>query len=86
LEALRQRHQEITAGRLPGRYLVTDGKTIYFSIQRNAVEELTAGRQLAFAFVVELKAVRNDVLKRIRSNPSKTRALRPRKRTATGIL
>src|SRR5690348_11881776 len=73
LEALRQRHQEITAGRLPGRYLVTDGKTIYFSVHRNAVEELTAAGQLAFAFVVELKAVRNDVLKRIESKPE-TRA------------
>ncbi|MFZ0889247.1 MAG: MerR family transcriptional regulator [Candidatus Binataceae bacterium] len=61
LESLRSHHGEIKRTSLPARYLVTDGRRVYFRPRAKAVEELVSG-QLAFAFVVELKTVRDSVL------------------------
>ena len=61
LDKIRKRHGEITSASLPGNYLFTDGRKLYFRDQSNAVEELTDGRQLVFAFVIKLSQVRDDV-------------------------
>jgi DNA-binding transcriptional MerR regulator len=61
LEQLRKHQGKITPASLPGNYLFTDGRTLYFHDRSNAVEELTEGRQLAFAFVIRVSQVRDDV-------------------------
>ena len=63
-QALRKHHAEITLSSLPGSHLVTDGRQIYFSHGNCALEELTSG-QFAFAFVLELGKLRQEVLDRI---------------------
>lgn len=53
----------ITESNLPGQFLVTDGSTIYFKSKEQMVEDLLAGGQLAFNFVIELTEVRDAVTK-----------------------
>ena len=61
LEAVRKRHPEITRDSLPEKYLVINaGRLIYFRPHAKAVEESVSG-QLAFAFVVELERIRDEV-------------------------
>jgi DNA-binding transcriptional MerR regulator len=60
LRTLRAKHHEITQEKAP-RYLVTDGTRVYFDDGRNAVEELSANGQMAFAFIIKLSQVRDDV-------------------------
>jgi DNA-binding transcriptional MerR regulator len=60
LEAVRKRHGEIRRESVPERYLVTNGKMIFFRASANALEEVENG-QLAFAFVIELEKVRDEV-------------------------
>lgn len=61
LKGLRKRHPEITPTSLPGAFLVTDGRTIFLRQGREVVEDLIPG-QLAFAFVLELRTIRHEVL------------------------
>jgi DNA-binding transcriptional MerR regulator len=44
---------------LSKRYLVTDGRSVYFA-DNNSFESLESG-QMAFAFVMELSSIRDDV-------------------------
>jgi DNA-binding transcriptional MerR regulator len=60
LATLRAKHHQITPEKAP-RYLVTDGTQIYFDDGTNAVEELSANGQLAFAFIIKLDQVRYDI-------------------------
>lgn len=60
LEAVRKRHGEIKRDSVPERYLVTNGTVIYFRASEKALEEVENG-QLAFAFVIELEKVRDEV-------------------------
>ena len=60
LGTLRARHHEITPEKAP-RYLVTDGTRIYFYDGKNPVEELSANGQMAFAFIIKLDRVRDDI-------------------------
>jgi DNA-binding transcriptional MerR regulator len=59
-QALISRHPEITPTSIPARYLVTDGVQIFLR-NDGTLEELTARRQLAFAFVVKLEKLRNGL-------------------------
>jgi DNA-binding transcriptional MerR regulator len=63
---LRRRHPEFSSTSLPGALLVTDGRRVFLKRSRDVLEELTSG-QLAFAFVVELGAVRRYLTARIGS-------------------
>lgn len=62
LIALRKYHAEITPRTLPGKYLLTDGTTIYFRKEGESLEVLDNNRQLAFTFVLELQSLRDGVL------------------------
>ena len=66
LRELRREHPELTPTRLPARYLVTDGKNVYFT-DGGTIQNLTARGQLAFAFVLELKQLRTEVITKVRS-------------------
>jgi hypothetical protein len=80
LEQVRSRHREITPESLPGNYLLTDGTRLFFK-DRGAIEELTG--QLAFAFVVKLRQVRDDLVEVLRKFDATARAdLSPRRRAA----
>jgi DNA-binding transcriptional MerR regulator len=57
-QILTAKYPEITPTSLPARYLVTDGIRIFLRNQ-GTLEELSPGRQLAFAFVVKLEKLRN---------------------------
>jgi len=47
---------------IPCKYLVSDGKTIYFKSKKNELlVELGTGGQSIFAFVLELKMIRDEV-------------------------
>lgn len=65
LADLRARHDEITDKTIPSRFLVTDGQHIYFRKKQEVLEALDGSGQFVFAFVVELRQVRNEVLKAI---------------------
>lgn len=69
LKALRKFHPEITPLSLPGTHLITDGKRIYFQHENKAIEELVSG-QFSFAFVIELKGVRDEVLQHLKYEQS----------------
>lgn len=67
LEALRKFHPEITPTSLPSRYLVTDGQRVFLRNKANALETLDRNGQLVFAFVIELRSVRDEVARQIRN-------------------
>jgi len=60
-----QKRGETTREILSKKYLATDGKNIYF--EDNGVLELLTTGQLAFAFVLELELVRDELSKTIES-------------------
>lgn len=68
LEALRNFHPEITPTSLPSRYLVTDGQQVFLRKKANALETLDRNGQFIFAFVVELRKVRDEVVKQIKAS------------------
>ena len=57
---LRRHHPEITPDTLPAALLVTDGRSIFFRESSQVMLELSKG-QMAFAFILELNAVREEV-------------------------
>jgi DNA-binding transcriptional MerR regulator len=61
--ALRKHHPAITPTALPARYLVTDGRSVFLSDGKDQIEELDGRGQMAFAFVLELSAIRDEVLR-----------------------
>jgi len=62
LKQLFQTHNEITPGTIPGRYLVTDGKNVYFRKDEHSIESLNQGGQLAFSFVLEVQSFRDQII------------------------
>jgi DNA-binding transcriptional MerR regulator len=58
---LRERHPEITIQSLPGKRAVTDGRDIYFRDKEGPLERASDG-QFAFAFVVELDQISQEVI------------------------
>jgi DNA-binding transcriptional MerR regulator len=56
-QTLVTKHPEITPTSVPARYLVTDGVHVFLR-NDGSLEQLTPGRQLAFAFVVKLEKLR----------------------------
>lgn len=62
LESLRVHHPVITLTSLPASHLVTDGREIYLRGAGDALERATDG-QYAFAFVIELDQLRNEIVK-----------------------
>jgi DNA-binding transcriptional MerR regulator len=80
LQLIRKRHGEITAESLPGNYLLTDGSRLYFKDSHDALEELAASGQLAFAFVLKLGQIRDEVAEAVES--SDTRRVRAQRRSA----
>lgn len=61
LKALRKRHPEITPTSLPGAMLVTNGHDVFLREGNDVIEDLNNG-QLAFAFVLKLKRLRDETL------------------------
>jgi len=61
LKQLRDQHPQITRKSLPGKYLVTDGRSVYFINAQGTLEDLNARGQLAFAFVLEIETIRDEV-------------------------
>jgi hypothetical protein len=64
LRALRKIHPEITPTRLPPGLLWSDGRAVYLRDGREIVQDLVSG-QYAFAFVLELRQIRSEVLETI---------------------
>jgi DNA-binding transcriptional MerR regulator len=64
LTTLRAKHPEITHQSLPGKYLVTDGEAVFYCDRRGLLLDLSAGGQLAFAFVLEMEKARDHVIAR----------------------
>jgi hypothetical protein len=62
LKQLRERHSQITRTSLPGKYLVTNGRSVYFIDAAGTLEDLNARSQLAFAFVLEIETIRDEVV------------------------
>jgi DNA-binding transcriptional MerR regulator len=62
LRVLRSRHRAIKPDSVPEQFLVTDGSRIYFRQGKGVLEDLSPTGQLAFAFVVELRKVRDEVV------------------------
>lgn len=64
LRELRKRHPEITPNSLPSKFVVSDGKQVYFRNRHEALESLDGSGQFVFAFVIELRQLRDEVLER----------------------
>lgn len=60
MQRLRKLHPEITLTSLPGSHVVTDGRDLYIRRKGETLERALDG-QFAFAFVVELAPIRNEV-------------------------
>jgi DNA-binding transcriptional MerR regulator len=60
MQRLRKLHPEITLTSLPGSHVVTDGRDLYIKGKGETLERAMDG-QFAFAFVVELEPIRNEV-------------------------
>lgn len=61
LESLRKHHPAITLTSLPASHLITDGQEIYLRGAGDSLERATDG-QYAFAFVIELGQLRNEIV------------------------
>lgn len=61
IKTLRVHHPEITPDTLPSAYLVTNGQEIFFRQESGIIECLSSG-QFAFAFVIEIAAVRKEII------------------------
>lgn len=77
LAGLRKLHPEITFTSLPGSHVVTDGRDIYLRRRGDTLERAMDG-QFAFAFVVELAPLRDEIVQGIlvSERPQATRARR----------
>ena len=62
LRAVRQYHKTITPTSVPTQFLVTDGRVVYFRNKNNLLD-LDGSGQMSFLFVLELRHVRNEVLR-----------------------
>lgn len=71
LESLRAYHPQITLSSLPATHLVTDGQSIFLRSANHSLERATDG-QYAFAFVVELEHMRQEVVNRMPAAQRKT--------------
>jgi DNA-binding transcriptional MerR regulator len=69
---LRRHHPEITSEALPASLLVTDGKQVFFRESNEVLLELSKG-QLAFAFVLELSAIQQEIMRLARNELSDRR-------------
>lgn len=69
LKQLFETHDEITPGTIPGRYLVTDGTSVYFRKDNHTIESLNQGGQLTFSFVLEVQTFRDQIVKDLQ-NPN----------------
>lgn len=67
LVSLRKYHPEITLTHLPASHVATDGKDIYLRNGSDALERIVDG-QLSFAFVVELKQIQKEILRKLRKS------------------
>ena len=72
LHSLRDHHHRITQKSLPARFLVAHGDRVYFKHRGQAVEDLTAGGQFAFAFVIELQQISREVGKALQQRRRST--------------
>jgi DNA-binding transcriptional MerR regulator len=68
LKRLFETHHEITPGTIPGRYLVTDGRNVYFRTDKHSLESLNENGQLTFSFIIEIENYRNQVVEEVRKS------------------
>lgn len=73
IKAIRNR-KDIDQNNVPERYMVTDGKQVFFKKQDDVIEDLKTG-QLVFSFIIDLDLIRRQVLTEI---VSKTASRSPR--------
>jgi DNA-binding transcriptional MerR regulator len=66
LKCLFSTHHEITPRTIPGRYLVTDGKNVYFRTDKHSLESLNENGQLTFSFIIEIENYRNQIVDEVR--------------------
>ncbi|MEQ9111883.1 MAG: MerR family transcriptional regulator [Rhodospirillaceae bacterium] len=62
LQSLRKYHKEITPKSLPKKFLVSDGQNVYLKQKSKALETLDNQGQFAFAFVIPIESVKNEIL------------------------
>ena len=65
LQGLRKHHPDITLTSLPGSHIVTNGKDLYLRREGMPIERTFDG-QFAFAFVVELACLQQEVAHRMK--------------------
>ncbi len=46
------------------RYMITDGKSVYLNESPDYITELNADGQMAFAFIIDIKEVKKDVVQK----------------------
>lgn len=64
MRRLRKLHPQITLTSLPGSHVITDGKDLYLCKPGEFIERAFDG-QLAFAFVIELRKIQQEVAHKI---------------------
>ncbi|WP_417320956.1 MerR family transcriptional regulator [Emcibacter sp.] len=61
LKNIKKYHPKITPNSLPAKYIVTDGKEVFFRHTQESLELLDSNGQMAFAFVIELGILQNEI-------------------------
>lgn len=67
LTQLRSSHFLAGDAAFPGRFLITDGSSIFFDAGRGGLEDLTRRGQFVFAFVIEMERVTEEVSRQLRA-------------------
>lgn len=68
VHTMRRRFADIVPeGQLPSdRYLITNGETVYFVDDKARVFDLTGEGQMAFAFMLDVERIRDEVTAQMR--------------------
>ena len=63
LDTVRSKFRNLTPEQAMSRFLITDGQKVLLEDETHALIDLTADGQLVFAFVVDVEAARQDVIR-----------------------
>lgn len=74
LNSLKKYYKDIQPGAAVKKYLVTDGKAIYFQEKKKLLVDLSSNGQLVFAFVLDLDQLNSEIQRKALNYSPKKRS------------
>lgn len=71
IQNLQRKYPNTVEGKFPERFLVTNGEQAFFRSKDGALEDLNSTGQYAFSFLIDLEAMRDQVIYEIRASAKK---------------